>query len=134
MPERKVIVFDGICVLCSAWVRFVLARDHRREFYFAAMQGVTGPELLARYGINPDDPVTFLLIDSGMGYTDTDAALRIISRFGVFWNTVAHLAGLIPRALRNRLYRWIARHRYRLFGVRDVCLLPTASEADRFLH
>lgn len=133
MSDRKTIVFDGICVLCSAWVRFVLSRDHRKEFSFAAMQGETGRALLQRHGIDPDDPVTFLLVDSGIAYTDTDAALRVVSRFGFFWKCVASVGRCIPAGLRNPLYRWIARNRYRVFGRREICFLPSASEAERFL-
>jgi predicted DCC family thiol-disulfide oxidoreductase YuxK len=134
MKERKIIVFDGICLLCSAWVRFVLKRDSRREFQFAAMQSDSGRALLIQNGINPNDPVTFLLLDGDSAYTDTDAALRIVSRLGFGWQVLAAVIGIIPRGLRNACYRWIARNRYRFFGQRDACLLPSANEADRFLN
>jgi len=98
------------------------------------MQSATGRALLTRHGIDPDDPVTFLLIDAGAAYTDTDAALRIVSRFGFAWRLFASIIGIIPRSLRNALYRWIARHRYRLFGRHEVCLIPPANEAHRFLR
>lgn len=134
MSNLKTIVFDGVCVLCSAWVRFVLRRDHRGQFSFAAMQGAAGRALLQRHGIDPDDPITFLLVDDGIAYTDTDAALRVVSHFGAFWKCVAWVARWIPAGIRNRLYRWIARNRYRIFGRREMCFLPAASEADRFLR
>jgi predicted DCC family thiol-disulfide oxidoreductase YuxK len=133
MTERKTIVFDGVCVLCNRWVQFVLARDARREFSFAAMQGQNGRALLQRYGIDPDDPVTFLLLDGGKAYTDTDAALRVIERFGLFWRCFARVCHLIPSGLRNWLYRLIARNRYRLFGRRGSCVVPAAADAHRFL-
>ena len=85
MNGRKIIVFDGVCVLCSAWIGFVIKRDNAREFLFAAMQSDTGRALLVQHGVDPDDPVTFLLVDAGMPYTDTDAALRIVSWFGRGW-------------------------------------------------
>lgn len=133
MSEQKTIVFDGVCVLCNGWVQFVLARDARREFSFAAMQGATGRALLQRHGIDPDDPVTFLLVEGAEAYTDTDAALRVIGRFGFFWRCVTRACGLIPSRLRNWLYRLLARNRYRLFGRREICALPAAADAHRFL-
>jgi predicted DCC family thiol-disulfide oxidoreductase YuxK len=133
MTEQKTLVFDGVCVLCSAWVQFVLDRDRRREFSFAAMQGATGRALLQRHGIDPDDPVTFLLLDGGKAYMDTDAALRVIERFGLFWRCFARTCHLIPSPLRNSLYRLIARNRYRLFGRRETCVVPAAADAHRFL-
>jgi predicted DCC family thiol-disulfide oxidoreductase YuxK len=133
MTEQKTLVFDGVCVLCSAWVQFVLERDRRREFSFAAMQGATGRALLQGHGIDPDDPVTFLLLDDGKVYTDTEAALRVVERFGPFWRWFSRTCHLIPPPLRDWLYRSIARNRYRLFGRRDTCVVPAAVDADRFL-
>jgi predicted DCC family thiol-disulfide oxidoreductase YuxK len=133
MNANKTIVFDGVCVLCSAWVGFVIKRDRAREFQFAAMQTVVGRTLLMQHGIDPNDPTTFLLIDTNIAFTDTDAALRVVSRFGPGWRIFASVLRVIPRSLRNAVYRWIARHRYRLFGRRDACLIPLSSEVDRFL-
>jgi predicted DCC family thiol-disulfide oxidoreductase YuxK len=129
----KTIVFDGVCVLCSAWIGFVIKHDRAREFQFAAMQTVVGRTLLTQHGIDPNDPVTFLLIDTNVAYTDTDAVLRVVSRFGPAWRIFASIFRTIPRSLRNVLYRWIARNRYRLFGRRDACLIPPTDAVDRFL-
>jgi predicted DCC family thiol-disulfide oxidoreductase YuxK len=130
----SVIVFDGVCVLCSRWVRFVLKRDRVGHFKFAAMQTPTGRDLLTRHGIDPGDPLSFLLLENGKGYTDTDAIVRILRSFGALWRFVAFLMSIVPRFIRDPLYRWVARHRYRLFGQRPSCLLPSADVADRFLH
>jgi predicted DCC family thiol-disulfide oxidoreductase YuxK len=133
VTATKTIVFDGVCVLCSSWVGFVLKRDRAHEFQFAAMQTAAGRTILMQHGVDPDDPVTFLLVDSGTAYTDTDAALRVVCRFGASWRLLAGIVRVIPSSLRNVLYRWIARNRYRLFGRRAACLVPRADEADRFL-
>lgn len=130
----KVLVFDGVCVLCSRWVGFVLRWDRRRQYKFAAMQGSTGRALLVAYGIDPDDPLSFLLLDQGVGYTDSDAIVRVLRSFGGMWTTVAWLLRLIPRFIRDPLYRWGARNRYCMFGQRDACMVPTPDVADRFLH
>jgi predicted DCC family thiol-disulfide oxidoreductase YuxK len=97
------------------------------------MQSASGRQLLKANGIDPDDPATFLLLEQGRAYTDTDAALRVISRFGFSWRVFSRICSLIPRSLRNPFYRLIARNRYRWFGKRDVCFLPRADDADRFL-
>ena len=134
LQPSKTIVFDGVCLLCSAWVAFVLKRDHAKEFQFAALQGEAGHTLLQQHGIDPNDPVTFLLVDHDQPYTDSDAALRIVRRFGVGWRVFAVALGLIPRSLRNVLYRWLARNRYRIFGRTETCLVPSIADAHRFLN
>ncbi len=128
----KIIVFDGVCVLCSRGVRFVLARDKAKRFRFAAMQSASGRDLLRRHGLDPDDPVSFLLIEGPTVFTDSEAAIRVLTDLGGGWR-LAVLARIVPPALRDRLYRWIARHRYAWFGRREACLVPPPEFAGRFL-
>lgn len=130
----SIIVFDGVCVMCSRWVAFILRRDRRGQYRFAAMQTPSGRSLLVAHGIDPDDPLSFLLLQGGTGYTDTDAIVRILRSFGGGWRVAAVLLSIVPRFIRNPLYRWVARRRYRLFGRRETCVVPTADIADRFLH
>jgi predicted DCC family thiol-disulfide oxidoreductase YuxK len=132
--NSRVLVFDGVCVLCSRWVNFVLKHDQAGLYKFAAMQSRTGRALLIEHGIDPDDPMSFLLLEDGLGYTDTDAIIRVLRTFGGVWRIAAAMMRLSPRWVRDRLYRWIARNRYRLFGQRDACWVPTSTTADRFLH
>lgn len=131
-PEAGIIVFDGICALCNGWVDFLLARDHRQRYRFAAMQGAAGRRLLATHGLDPDAPASFLLLDGQGAHTDTDAIARVLSGLGGVWRLAA-LGRLLPRALRDRLYRIVARNRYRLFGRRDACRMPDAHDAHRFI-
>ena len=133
MTDNSVIVFDGVCVLCSRWVSFVLKRDSRREFRFAAMQTDAGRDLLVKHGIDATNPVTFLLVENATAFTDSDAALRIVRRFGFGWRLLAHTLRFVPRRLRDALYRSIARNRYRWFGRTESCYLPSRDEAWRFL-
>ncbi len=130
----SVIVFDGVCMLCSRWVDFVLRRDLSGRYKFAAMQTASGRALLLEHGIDPDDPLSFLLLEDKKGYTDTDAIVRILRSFGPGWRFIALLVSIVPRFVRDPLYRWIARNRYRMFGRRAACRVPTADIADRFLH
>jgi predicted DCC family thiol-disulfide oxidoreductase YuxK len=129
----SVIVFDGVCMLCSRWVDFVLRRDLHGRYKFAAMQTASGRALLIEHGIDPDDPLSFLLLEDEKGYTDTEAIVRILRSFGPGWKFIALLVSIVPRFVRDPLYRWIARNRYRMFGRRAACRVPTADIADRFL-
>jgi len=128
-----VIVFDGVCLLCNRWVDFILRHDRMGRFLFAAMQGANGRTLLLGHGLSPDDPSSLLLVDTGRGYIDTDAIVRILRNLGGGWTIPASMLAAVPRMLRDPAYRWIARHRYRLFGRRALCRLPAPSEASRFL-
>jgi predicted DCC family thiol-disulfide oxidoreductase YuxK len=129
----KIIVFDGVCVLCSGWVNFVLQRDHARQFKFAAMQTSAGRALLSKHGIDPDDPVTFLVVDDSVPYKDTDALIRVLGNFNAGWRILAAGLRCVPRTFRNAVYRWIARNRYRFFGRREACYFPRPDETMRFL-
>lgn len=127
-----VIVFDGVCALCNRWVRFLLRFDTRGRYRFAAMQGVHGCALLQAHGLDPEDPSSFLLLEQGRAWTDTDAILRVLTGLGGAWRLVQVLRWL-PRRLRDRAYRALARNRYRWFGRHDTCFLPTPEQAARFL-
>lgn len=128
-----VIVFDGVCVLCSRWVDFVLRHDRAGRFRLAAMQGEHGRALLQAHGLSVDDPVSFLLVQDGHGHTDTDAIARVLRGIGGRWSLAATLLRAIPRFCRDPAYRWMARRRYRLFGRRTSCRLPEPGQAWRFL-
>jgi len=132
-PEPAIVVFDGVCVFCSGGVRFLLPRDRAGRFRFAAMQSEPGRKLMDAHGIDPDDPVSFLLVEGGRAYTDSSAALRILVTLGGWWR----LAGIfyaVPRFVRDAVYRFVARRRYRWFGKRESCFVPTPETAERFLH
>ena len=107
MPTRDgaVIVFDGVCVLCNGWVRFLLRHDRAGRYRFAAMQSARGRGLLAAHGLDPDDPASFLLVEQGRAFVDTDAIRRVLARTR---RRLAHRAiddCLVPRALRDPMYR-----------------------------
>lgn len=130
--ESAVIVFDGVCALCSRWVRFLLRFDHRGRYRFAAMQGTHGRALLEQHGLDPEDPLSFLLLEQGRAWTDTDAIMRVVGGLGGAWRMVTVLR-VLPRVWRDGAYRVLARNRYRWFGRHDSCYLPTPAQATRFL-
>ncbi|CUS46082.1 MAG: DCC1-like thiol-disulfide oxidoreductase family protein [Pseudomonadota bacterium] len=132
MAGHPVIVFDALCVLCSANARFVLKHDRREHFRLASMQGETGAALYRRFGIDPANPETIILVDGDDIRRDSDAVLAIYAGLRWPWRAAAVLR-LVPRLLRDPVYRLIARNRYRLFGRRETCWLPTAEQARRVL-
>lgn len=131
-PDGPIVVFDGVCNLCSRWVGFVLAHDCPGRFRFAAMQSEAGRRLLARHGLDPQDPVSLLLVEGGAAYTDSEAIIRVLSAFGGRWRLAEGLR-LVPAFVRDPLYRLVARNRYRWFGRRDACVVPSPDVAGRFL-
>lgn len=130
--EQPLIVFDGVCVLCSANARFVLRRDRRRRFRLTAAQSPLGEALYRHFGLPADRYETMLLLDRGRLRTESDAALAIAEGLGWPWRA-AGAARLVPRPLRDAAYRLVARNRYRLFGRRPICWAPDPADADRIL-
>lgn len=127
-----IVVFDAQCLLCNGWVQFLLRRDAAARLRFASIQGRTGQELLARAGLQVQGLQTLLVVDGDRAWQHTAAILRVLHALGWPWR-LAWLAWLIPAALRDPLYRLLARHRYRWFGRSATCLLPPADMAARFL-
>ena len=134
MPELEsgIIVFDGVCLFCSRSVQFILKRDAAQRYRFAPMQSVRGRALLESHALDPDDPASMLLVEGERAWKNSDAVLRIAASFGGAWPLVAILR-LAPRRLRDALYGNFARNRYRWFGRRESCMVPTAAERERFL-
>jgi predicted DCC family thiol-disulfide oxidoreductase YuxK len=129
-----VIVFDGVCLLCSRWVRFVLTHDGEARYRFASMQSDSGRSLLLAHGLDPDSPQSFLLVEGRQGHTDSDAIARVLlSLRRRRWRCLGRAIGLIPRRLRDPVYRFVARHRYRIFGRSRSCFLPTPEQRARFM-
>jgi predicted DCC family thiol-disulfide oxidoreductase YuxK len=130
--DKPLIVFDGVCVLCSASARFVLSHDEAGRFRLTAAQSPLGQALYRHLGLSPTDYDTFLLVEDGHVWFKSDAALRVAGRLGLPWS-LAGLLGIVPRAARDAAYDLVARNRYRVFGRRETCFLPTADHAERFL-
>ncbi|HEV7248749.1 MAG TPA: DCC1-like thiol-disulfide oxidoreductase family protein [Shinella sp.] len=127
-----IIVFDAECILCSANAQFVLRHDRARRFRLASMQNAVGTALYRRFGIDPSDPESMIVVDGDRLFKDSDAVLAIYAGLGWPWKVFAGLR-FIPRFLRDPAYRWLARNRYRIFGRRDACWVPSPDDADRVL-
>ena len=126
--DRPVILFDGVCNLCTGSVQFVIERDSGKQFRFASLQSPVAERLLGRR----DELESMVLVQDGEVYRKSTAALRIARRLDGLWPALAIFL-VVPRFLRDAVYDWIGRRRYRLFGKRDVCWTPQPELADRFL-
>lgn len=128
-----VLLIDGHCNMCHGLAKFVVGRDKRAVFRFASLQSELGRRLL-KEGAMPEDALeTFVMVDNGKYYTKSTAALRIGRKLGWPWS-VAYPAIVVPRFVRDRVYRFVARRRYRWFGRSESCLLPTPDMRSRFLE
>lgn len=133
-PESAgpIILFDAECVLCSAHARFVLERDRHATFRLASMQGEVGRSLARRNGMDPDDLASLLVVEGDRVRRDSDAILGICETLGFPWR-LARVFRLVPAVLRDPVYRFVARHRYRLFGRRETCWVAPARYRGRIL-
>lgn len=127
--EERIILFDGFCVLCSRLYRFVSTRDSSGRFRFVPIQSEEGRALAQRFGVDADNPETFVLIEGGRGHVRSEGMLRIL-RDLPGWRWTALLRG-IPTAWRDRVYDLVARNRYRWFGRREACLVPRPHQRHR---
>src|SRR6476659_7782375 len=131
-PDDDVILYDGVCVFCSRWVRFVIARDAQRRFRFTPIQSDYGTRLAQAFGIDPADPYTNAVIHGGVAYFKSDAALTVLSSLPG-WRWVRVLFWM-PKPLRDVVYNLVARNRYRIFGKYDRCFVPDAEMRARVME
>jgi predicted DCC family thiol-disulfide oxidoreductase YuxK len=129
---RPVILFDGVCNLCTGSVRFVIERDSRKQFRFASLQSPVAEKLLGAQARDGDRLESVVLVVGARTYRKSTAALLIARRLDGLWPLLSVLLA-IPRPVRDAVYDWIGRRRYRMFGKRDVCWKPQPELADRFL-
>jgi predicted DCC family thiol-disulfide oxidoreductase YuxK len=120
--ESRIVVFDGLCHLCSGGARWLQHHQSKPPFYLVPMQSDLGRTLLTQHGYDPDDPLTFLVLDGDRCFTQSDAWIHLVAAAGRGWRLV-HAARVIPRAWRDSVYRLIARNRYRWFGRWKTCYL-----------
>jgi predicted DCC family thiol-disulfide oxidoreductase YuxK len=127
-----VILFDGVCNLCNGFVRFVIARDPDGRFQFGALQSPAARRLLDSFDLRDAGPDSVVLIEDGRAWTRSAAALRITRGLSFPWPLAAVFV-VVPRPLRDWIYNLVARNRYRWFGKRDVCMVPTPELRARFI-
>jgi predicted DCC family thiol-disulfide oxidoreductase YuxK len=130
--DHPIIVFDGYCVLCSGWVRFILAHDRHALYRLLPAQSAIGHALYVHYGLDPENYETYMLIENGTAYFKSEATIRMAQSLGLPWSAAGVIRPL-PARLRDRIYDWVARNRFRVFSRRDACYRPEGRYAGRFL-
>lgn len=133
METQPVILFDGVCNFCNGAVNFVIKRDRRSRIRFATMQSDAARELLAPYHWPVDDMKSFLFIENGKLYDRSNAALRVCRYLRGGWPLCYGLI-IVPKFIRDGIYNWVARNRYKWFGQKDQCMVPTPDVRARFLN
>jgi predicted DCC family thiol-disulfide oxidoreductase YuxK len=133
MEMDRIILFDGQCGLCVRSVKFVIERDRNDCFRFASLQSRTGKHLAETHGIDAAELKSLVLIEEGSAFTRSEAGLRILKRLSGPVRILAVLQ-FVPRVLRDRAYRFVARYRYAWFGRYDACWIPSDPIHDRFLE
>ncbi|MDB5227196.1 MAG: thiol-disulfide oxidoreductase [Bacteroidota bacterium] len=130
-PGEKIVLFDGVCNFCSSSVQFIIKHDKSNSLKFASLQSPTGQQLLARYHI-PKEVDSVIFIDEGRAFTKSDAAFRVAKYFSGIWKA-SRVFLIVPASVRNFFYDIIAKNRYKWFGKKDSCMIPSPEIRDRFI-
>ncbi len=133
MQNHHIILFDGVCNFCNFWVNFIIDRDKDDIFRFAALQSEAGQKLLNKFNLKTDDFDTFILIKGETYFKKSTAALKIVQKLN-YPVKVLYYFIFIPKFLRDLLYSLIAINRYKFFGKRDICRIPSENEKEKFLE
>jgi predicted DCC family thiol-disulfide oxidoreductase YuxK len=130
---EKTILFDGVCNLCSRIVQFVIKNDYKRQFKFASLQSDFGQQVLKDNKLDNVNLQSFLLLDGGRLYSRSAAALRVTKYLGGLWPVLYGFI-IVPAFIRDAVYNWIAKSRYKWFGKKESCWLPSPSLSERFIN
>jgi predicted DCC family thiol-disulfide oxidoreductase YuxK len=128
-----IVLFDGVCNFCNSWVNFTVIHDRRNFFQFAPLQCEKAIELLKKHGVNKEETDSVVVIENEKAYTYSTAALRIAKGLGGIWS-LAYALMIVPKFIRDGIYKWIAKNRYKWFGEKDQCMIPTPEIKARFLN
>ncbi|WP_394246532.1 thiol-disulfide oxidoreductase DCC family protein [Vibrio profundi] len=133
MAANNIVIFDGVCNLCHGAVRFIIERDPHANFSFCTQQSETGQRLLQQHGLLDEATDTVILIQGAQCFTESDAVLEISKNLAGAWPLLRHFS-VLPKPVRNSMYRLVAKYRYRFFGKREYCLYPSETLKSRFLE
>ncbi|MEO8823553.1 MAG: thiol-disulfide oxidoreductase DCC family protein [Ginsengibacter sp.] len=133
MRDQPVILFDGVCNFCNSAVNFVIKRDKKGIIKFAPLQSDEGMKLLAQHNLPAQDMQSFIFIESNQSFTRSTAALRVCRYLDPLWQLMYGFI-IVPRFIRDGIYDWIAKNRYKWFGKKSKCMVPTPEVQSRFLN
>ena len=132
IENKSIILFDGVCNLCNNSVKFIIKRDKKKRFLFTSLQSDAARDILLQFQLKNSEMDSIILIENGKFYQRSTAILKIIRHLPYPWKLSYGLI-VIPRFIRDLMYRIIARKRYKWFGKRDTCIVPTKELKNRFL-
>jgi len=131
--EHPVILFDGVCNYCNSMVKFIIRQDKKKKFKFAALQSDAGQNLINQFGLPLNNFDSFILIHEKKIYNSSTAALKLYNQLPWYWKWT-QLFWVFPRFFRDGVYSIIAKNRYKWFGKKDQCMIPTPDVKERFLE
>lgn len=130
--DQPIVLFDGVCNLCNGAVQFIIRHDKKNIFMFASLQSEVGRKILEQYNFPLDEFNSFILIENNKAYTRSTGALRVAKKLNGLWPLLYGFI-IIPKLLRDGIYNWVGRNRYKWFGKKDACMIPTPELKARFL-
>ena len=131
--DSKIVLFDGVCNLCSKSVQFILKRDKKNQFLFGSLQGAYGQEMLKKYQLPESEFNSFMLIEGDKLYTKSSGALRMLKHLGGWWRLL-YVFIIVPKFIRDGIYNWVSKNRYKWYGKMNECWLPRPEWKARFLE
>jgi predicted DCC family thiol-disulfide oxidoreductase YuxK len=132
MNQQPIILFDGVCNFCNSAVNFTIKRNAKANILFTAMQSEAGQKILKQYNLPLGDMQSFIFIESGTAYKQSTAALKVCRHLRGLW-PLCYSFIIVPKFIRDGIYNWIAKNRYKWFGIRQECMIPTPEVKTRFL-
>ena len=130
--KQPIILFDGVCNFCNNTINFLIRQDKKGVFHFAPLQSDIGQSLLRQQGLHQQQFDSFVLVTNSKAYLKSSAALQLVQYLPWYWQW-ARVFWVVPRPIRDGIYNWIARNRYKWFGKKDACMIPTPEVRSRFL-
>ena len=131
--DQPIVLFDGVCNLCDSAVQFIIRHDKKNTFLFASLQSETGQKLLAKFNLPLDELNSFILVDTDKAYTRSTGALMVLKRLKGLWPLLYGFI-IVPKFIRDGVYNWVGRNRYKWYGKKDACMIPTPELKARFLN
>ena len=130
---NRLVLFDGVCNFCNFWIQFALKHDKKGKLKFGSLQGTTAQQILPQYNIDPAVITSVIFIENCIAYRESTAALKVCKHLDGGWKLL-YVFIVIPAFLRDGIYNWIGKNRYKWFGKQESCMLPTAEQQARFVE
>lgn len=132
LKEKGIVLFDGVCNFCNSSVNFVMRKDNSDYFRFLPLQSDKGKSIVSKFNLDPENLQTVILLERGRVYTKSTAAIRIARKLRGGWKLFYGFV-IVPAFIRDVMYNFVARNRYKWWGKRDVCMVPTPDVKNKFL-